>query len=37
MTAWKAKLYDVRCFWGETESEWITFLVIHAMRNKGLL
>lgn len=21
--------------WGETESEWCTFLVIHALRNKG--
>jgi hypothetical protein len=23
--------------WGETESEWNTFLAIHAMRNKGLI
>ena len=23
--------------WGETEAEWNTFLVIHAMRNKGLI
>ena len=23
--------------WGETESEWSTFLAVHAMRNKGLL
>jgi hypothetical protein len=23
--------------WGETESEWNTFLAVHAMRNKGLL
>ena len=23
--------------WGETESEWNTFLVIHAMQNKGLI
>ena len=23
--------------WGETGAEWNTFLVIHAMRNKGLI
>ena len=23
--------------WGETEAEWNTFLVVHSMRNKGLL
>ena len=23
--------------WGDTEAEWNTFLVIHAMRNKGLI
>lgn len=23
--------------WGETEAEWNTFLVIHAMQNKGLI
>ena len=23
--------------WGETESEWNTFLAVHALRNKGLL